>query len=147
MILNVGCGPAPLEGAVNLDMTDGPGIDVVHNLDVFPWPFEDSSFDEVRAIQVFEHVGEPVGFMNEAWRVLVPGGLLMIYVPHWKSQNSFTDPTHKRHCTEETFDYWCPGTPLGDRLGIPMRNGCSFHKEYVTRVGDDLHAMLYAIKD
>lgn len=141
--LNVGCGRFPVPDAVNLDRAAGPGVDVVWDLDVAPWPFDDQSFDRVQGIQVFEHVNNPVLFIAEAWRVLQPGGVLHLEVPHYTSRNSFTDPTHRRHCTEETFDYWCVGTPLNQSNG-PVYGGdvYRFDKVAVVQVGEDLHATL-----
>jgi ubiquinone/menaquinone biosynthesis C-methylase UbiE len=108
--LNVGAGGERLPGYVSVDVAKTEGLDVVHDLDVAPWPFEDNSVSEVRAWDVFEHVADPVTFMTEAWRVLEPGGLLHIRSPHWRHMSAYTDPTHRRFCTEHTWDYWVPGT-------------------------------------
>lgn len=143
-VLNVGCGVHPLEGAVNLDIADYPGVDVVHDLDT-PWPFPDGSFDHVLAVQVFEHVAEPLLFMAEAWRVLRPAGTLEIHVPSWKSRNSYTDPTHRRHCTPETFDYWIRGTPLNGTHGQVYARGREFMGT-VTPRHEDLIALLYRLE-
>jgi SAM-dependent methyltransferase len=143
MILNVGCGRFPVEGAVNVDVVDVPGVDVIHDLDVTPWPFPDGAFDEVRGIQIFEHVRNPIGFMLEAWRVLKPGGALFLAVPHYQSENAFTDPTHVRFCTEHTWDYWIRGRPLNGTQG-PQFGGdrCWFYAEHIGRHQDDIHVML-----
>lgn len=117
MRLNLGCGSQPLAGWVNVDAADIPGVDVVHDLDVIPWPFDDASMSEVRAFDVFEHVGNPLGFMAECHRVLQPGGALYIHTSYWRAENGFTDPTHRRFCTERTFDYWIPGTDYHRRYG------------------------------
>jgi hypothetical protein len=37
-----------------VDRRDLPGVDVVHNLDVYPWPFADGAFDEVVAVHLVE---------------------------------------------------------------------------------------------
>ena len=50
--LNIGCGRRPVSGAVNLDVSEGLGADVVHDLNCLPWPFADDTFDEVHA---YEH--------------------------------------------------------------------------------------------
>ena len=58
MRLNVGCG-CNVDAAgdvVNLDLHPYPGIDVIHDLDHTPWPFESDTFTEVRGVQVFEHL-------------------------------------------------------------------------------------------
>lgn len=130
-----------MRGAVNLDRVALNGVDVVHDLDVYPWPFADASFSEVRGVQVFEHVSDPVGFMCEAHRVLTGGGLLWLSVPHWRSENSYTDPTHVRHCTERTWDYWCAGEALWHQFN-PAYGGVTFTKRRVERVGDDIRVEL-----
>ena len=89
-----------------------PGVDVVHDLDVAPWPWETAEVERIDAKDVFEHVMDPITFMVEAHRVLIPGGLLHIRTPYFKSKDAFTDPTHRRFPTEFTFDYWISGTVL-----------------------------------
>lgn len=143
--LNVGCGQWIFPNAVNLDMATLPGVDVVHDLDVTPWPFDAGRFTEVWGHQVFEHVADPVGFMREAHRVLTPDGVLSLTVPHWQSENSHTDPTHRRHCTERTWDYWCEGTALHAQFGAAYADGRTFTKESVERVADDIHVRLRRI--
>jgi SAM-dependent methyltransferase len=115
--LNLGCGSQPLTGYTNLDLVSQPGVDIAHNLDDTPWPFDDSTADEIRAFDVFEHVDKPLEFVAECWRILAPGGQLYIHTSYWRSQNSYTDPTHKRFCTEMTFDYWIKGTDYFSRYG------------------------------
>jgi predicted SAM-dependent methyltransferase len=112
MRLNLGAGTRILPGHVNVDKVRLPGVDTVHDLDVAPWPWKTGTVLRVEAKDVFEHVDDPVTFMTECHRVLRRGGILHLRTPHWKSMDSFTDPTHKRHPTEHTFDYWIPGTAL-----------------------------------
>lgn len=142
-VLNVGCGASVnhTEGWVNLDQHPYPGVQVVHNLDEIPWPFEDGVFDAVQGIQVFEHVANPVGFMCESFRVLKPGGQLYVTVPHWKSENSFTDPTHVRHCTERTWDYWIAGRALHSQFN-PAYGGVTFSVGDVQHIGEDIRVLL-----
>lgn len=45
-------------------------------------PVEDGVADAVRANQVIEHVREPGDFLREAYRVLRPGGLLVVATPN-----------------------------------------------------------------
>lgn len=142
--LNVGCGAWIRDGWVNVDNVDLPGVDVIHDLDVQPWPFETGSVERIEAWQVFEHLWEPVGFMWEAWRVLQPGGVLFVATPHWQSRNAHTDPTHKRFCTEETFDYWCVGTHLHGQFGDAYAAGRTFDRTEVIHVQDDIHDDIHA---
>jgi SAM-dependent methyltransferase len=45
----------------------------------------DSYFHYVRLDNALEHVGEPGATLRECLRVLIPGGTVMIYVPHGRS--------------------------------------------------------------
>ena len=66
---------------VTLDFNADHKPDVVHDLNVFPWPFADNSFDEVHAYEVMEHLGSQGDFkrffqdFSEIWRILKPGGV------------------------------------------------------------------------
>jgi len=138
VILNLGCGQKPRPDAVNVDRVAMPGVDVVHDLDSHPWPWHPETATEVHALHIFEHVADPIGFMEQAHRVLIPGGLLHIEVPHWQSRNAYTDPTHRRFCTEETFRYWVPGNWLWTIGGPAYHRGCAFDEvlNEVTGHGD-----------
>ncbi len=125
MRLNLGCGSRLAEGCVNVDVVKLDGVDVVHDLDVLPWPWADGSADQIVAQDVFEHVNDPIGFMTESHRVLVPGGALFIKSPHYRHRDAFTDPTHRRFCTEHTWDYWIRGTTLFNDHG-PAYGGVAF---------------------
>lgn len=128
MKLNLGCGSVPEDGYVNVDAWDQPGVDVVHNLDVFPWPWADGSAEYIRAYDVYEHVDHPLEFMAECHRILEPGGGLYIHTAYWKNVHSFADPTHKRFLTEESFDYWIPGNYRNQRYGAAYARGRHFEK-------------------
>jgi predicted SAM-dependent methyltransferase len=97
---------------VNVDIVALPEVDVVHDLDVRPWPWEDASVQAIGAQDLFEHVADPVGFMTESHRVLEAGGTLHIKSPHYRHMDAFTDPTHRRFCTPHTWDYWIKDTVL-----------------------------------
>ena len=140
--LNLGCGAQPVPGWVNLDIVGIPGVDVVHDLDSFPWPFEDEVASVIRAFDVFEHVDKPLEFVNECWRVLQTGHNLIIHTSCWQTENSFTDPTHKRFCTEHTFDYWIRGTAYHARYGPVYSRGCDFELAGCRRDGQELVFLL-----
>lgn len=136
--LNLGCGTRWEVGWVNLDLVRLPGVDVVHDLDVLPWPFKDGVASEVKGEDVFEHVADPLGFMAECWRVLVPGGSLRLRTSYWRAENAYTDPTHRRFCTDKTFDFWCRGTEFFERYGPAYARGAEFDKADVHVEGQEL---------
>lgn len=103
--LNLGCGLKHLPDAVNLDVTSTTNPDVVHDLNVRPWPFADDSFDTIRAYDVIEHLNDVIAAMEEIHRIAAPGGVVTITVPHFSSANAFTDPTHRHFFGWFTFHY------------------------------------------
>lgn len=106
-ILDVGCGAKKAAGATGIDRVALPGVDVVHNLNQFPWPLESGSFDVILMSQVIEHVEDVLKTMEEVHRVGRPGCLVKIFTPHFSSFNSWTDPTHRWHLAYRSFDLFC----------------------------------------
>lgn len=119
MVLNLGCGNAPLAGAENHDIrAHAPHVDTAHDLDSLPWPWSDGSFERIVAQDVVEHLRVDVAdWLDECWRTLAPGGSLEIRVPAWDHRNAWTDPTHRRAFEERTFDYWDPEKDLHQKYG------------------------------
>ena len=109
-----GCGKFPKPGWVNLDKMKLPGADIVHNLDVFPYPFRDGSVRYILAENVIEHLEDIVKVMIEVHRILRPGGKIEIITPYYKHKQSFSDPTHKHHLTEYSMDYFIEGGRYAD---------------------------------
>lgn len=107
--LNLGCGNDIREGYVNLDITALDGVDVVHDLNVLPLPFEDGSFSEILCLDVFEHV-DYAPLLKECHRILKDGGKITIEVPHFSSNNNFVDPTHRNRFSVKTFNFFSEGT-------------------------------------
>jgi SAM-dependent methyltransferase len=140
--LNLGCGKDIKEGFVNLDWAPTPGVDVVHDLDSYPWPFGDEAFETILAMDVYEHVDKPLEFMWECWRFLKVGGSLGLRTAAWDAKDSYRDPTHKRFLTENSFDYFCPGNWIFEKYGETYARGKTFEKKSVARVGDNYEFVL-----
>ncbi len=104
--LNLGCGRDIKEGYCNLDKVNLKGVDVVQDLESFPWDLPDNEFDEVYCSHVLEHVGDLLSVMEEIHRVCKDGAKIKILVPYFSAQGSFNDPTHKRFFTYRTFEYF-----------------------------------------
>lgn len=73
--LNLGAGPKPAPGYINIDRSNGQ--------EVYPLPYPDNYADEIRASHILEHFGhtETVKVLDEWYRVLKPGGVMKIAVP------------------------------------------------------------------
>lgn len=94
-VLDVGCGSAKWPGAIGLDVSPDTAADIVHDLDVFPYPFADDSFDQVLMQDVIEHVAQPIQVMQELHRICRDGARIHIRTPHFSSVLAYSDPTHK----------------------------------------------------
>lgn len=108
MMVNLGAGSDIRNDYVNHDLTLLPGIDVAHDLNIYPWPWEDNSVDEIVAKDLIEHLDDFMAAMEEIYRILKPEGLARIKVPYWNSVSCHTDPTHRRGFHELTFRFFDP---------------------------------------
>ena len=104
--LNIGCGNEIKKGYINVDFVKQPGVDVVMNLEKFPWPFKNNEFDEVYASHVLEHVSDLIKTMAEIHRISKNGAKIIIRGPHFSCGVSYRDPTHKRFFSYFTFEYF-----------------------------------------
>ena len=111
--LNLGCGRDIQEGFINLDKQELKGVDVVHDVEQFPYPFEDNSMDHINATMILEHICPKnfIPIMNECWRILQAGKTMFIGVPIAGAWLDFQDPTHCNHIGECTMRYFDPAYP------------------------------------
>mgnify|MGYP001170916011 CR=1 FL=1 len=106
--LHLGCGHKIKEGWINHDIADLPGVDLVHDLNQYPWPIDDNTIDEVFAKDVLEHLPNLIRVMEEIYRITKPGAKVYIEVPYWNSWEAITDPTHVTQFNEYTFTFFDP---------------------------------------
>lgn len=80
---NAGLGSESLEDYIKVDIRSIPGVDIVTDI-TKQLPFEDNSIDKLRASHVIEHIRPNVlhAALKEWFRVLKPGGELLIYCPN-----------------------------------------------------------------
>jgi len=105
MKLNLGCGRNIKKGWINLDYTKGEGVDVVHDLNITPLPFQDEEIDYVLCQDILEHVNF-IPLINDIHRILKKNGILKIRAPHFTSKLNFEDPTHKYQFSFRTFEFF-----------------------------------------
>ena len=111
-ILDLACGPSKTPGAIGVDSNPRVNPDVLHDLDVFPYPFPDGSFDRIVCYNGIEHFARPLDVLRECARIGVNGGIVHITTPHFTSPDAYTDPTHRHAFTSRSFDYLIGGTQL-----------------------------------
>jgi len=112
--LDVGCGGAKQKGFVGLDLRALPGVDIVHNAEIVPYPLPAESCSTILCSHLLEHICPKnfINVINEFWRLLKPGGQLWISMPYGTSQGFHQDPTHCGARNEVTWEYFNPYHPL-----------------------------------
>lgn len=107
-ILDLGCGKRKYPGSIGLDVSNKTDADIIHDLNVFPYPLEDNQFDYVNIDNVIEHVDNVISVMEEVHRVTKNGATIKIVVPYFRSPYASVDPTHKHFFTTMSFYYFDP---------------------------------------
>lgn len=124
--LDIACGLNKREGFTGVDYVKADGVDIVHDLNRYPWPFESESVEEAHCSHYVEHIpmlwwneGNDYTalpkddksveaffkFFEEVHRILVPGGKISIIAPYYSSMRCWWDPTHRRAISEVSFYY------------------------------------------
>jgi ubiquinone/menaquinone biosynthesis C-methylase UbiE len=119
-LLVLGCGKKerpgnPGDTVVTVDINENVGADVIHNLDVYPWPFEKNEFDVIHLDNVLEHLTDIVRAMEEIHRISKPNATVTIIVPYFRSKWACVDPTHKHFFTLDTLSYFVDGHIYNER--------------------------------
>lgn len=102
-ILNLGCGADYVEGMTNVDYF-AKLVDVRHDLNSFPYPFRESQFDEIRCMNIIEHLDDVIRVMEELHRIGKPECKITMRVPHFRSACLYEDLTHKHGFAWRSFD-------------------------------------------
>lgn len=110
MKLNLGCYKDYREGYINLDKKKYKGIrkpDVIWDLNKFPYPFKDNTFEEVLANLVLEHLyRSKLGkIFEELYRICKNDAIIKIKVPYGLSWIMNID--HKSGFHYDTFITLC----------------------------------------
>lgn len=83
----------------------------MHDLNVVPWPWDDNSVDQMFALDILEHLDDLVAVLDEAQRVMQPGGVMYIRGP--SPDFIWDDVTHKHAFKLMSFDHFDRSTHLG----------------------------------
>ena len=94
VFLNLGCGFSKHPQCINVDKYDICDPDIVHDLNVFPYPWDDDSVDGIIMFHTLEHLDDWWGAFCECARILKVGGQLEIRVPDESSSSALTYRDH-----------------------------------------------------
>jgi predicted SAM-dependent methyltransferase len=114
MLLDIGCGDRKQEGFTGMDKRPLDGVDIVHDLEEFPWPIKPHCCFTVIGSHIFEHIKPwlTISFMDEIHRILVQNGQLALSMPYGWSKGFVQDPTHCNPTNEVTWQYFDPDYEL-----------------------------------
>lgn len=89
MKLDIGCGQNKQRGFFGIDFEEESEADFIHDLNIYPYPFEDSSVDEIYCRHTIEHIIDPLKFLEEIWRISRDNAKIIIIFPHFTRQGNF----------------------------------------------------------
>ena len=92
-------GNTPL-GYVNVNKEE-VFADIITDLDISPYPFEDNSIDRIYTCHTLEHIKDWIRFVGECHRILKPYCELEIRVPYGHTQ--LNNPHHLHDFTDKKF--------------------------------------------
>lgn len=150
MKLDLGSGAVPQEGFIGIDLycgerqtaryrteypytayvADNMLADHVYAVDLtrMPWSWcDDESVEEVWCSHFVEHLDRQwVQFVDELYRILVPGGVAQIIHPNALSSRAFQDPTHRDIIPAERWLYCSKQWRKDNGLDHPPYPTCDF---------------------
>ena len=104
--LDVGCGEDKISGATGIDIIGLEGVDIEHDLNNFPWPFNDNHFNHIVCNHSISHLENIIKTIEELHRICKPDGIIEILAPHYASDNCNTDPTTKVRIGIRSMNYF-----------------------------------------
>ncbi len=117
--------------ALTLDIDPAHHPDIVHNLNIVPWPFPDNQFKEIICHHVLEHLDDLLPVLDELHRICQPRGVIYIEVPHHTSWCANV-PYHKLRFNHFAFDTHIEGISTwktGKKFKLIKRE-ITFHRSF-----------------
>ncbi|MEU6063293.1 MULTISPECIES: glycosyltransferase [Streptomyces] len=105
LALDLGAAHRKPPGYVGVDRRNADGVDIVATLPE-KLDLPDDSVGVVRAVDFLEYVPNKVPLINELYRLLAPGGMLLTMTPSSDGRGAYQDPTHVAYYNENSFWYY-----------------------------------------
>jgi len=104
--LELGCGSRKRHShAIGVDSLGYEGVDLVGDVFDVLAEMPDECVTSVHAYHFFEHVEDISKLLRQLARVMLPGAVLDVEVPHFSNPYFYSDPTHSRFFGLYTFCY------------------------------------------
>ncbi|MER8225311.1 glycosyltransferase [Streptomyces sp. NPDC094143] len=152
LALDLGAAHRKPPAYLGVDQYARDGVDIIATLPA-PLDLPDDSVGLLRAVDFLEHVPAKVPLINELYRLLAPGGMLLTLTPSSDGRGAYQDPTHVAYYNENSFWYY---TDNQYRAFVPEIQARFQNSRLVTYFPTDWHsrnqisyvqANLIAVKD
>ena len=112
--VDLGCGNFKVEGFDGVDKRQLPGVNILHDLEKFPWPFKEESCSILLAHGLINVIKpwETINFFDECWRILEFNGAFVANAAYAGSLESYLDPMACSFWREETLYCFLADTAL-----------------------------------
>lgn len=105
LALDLGAAHRKPAGFLGVDQYPGDAVDIVATLpDRLDLP--DGSVGVIRAVDFLEYVPAKIPLINELYRLLAPGGMLLTLTPSSDGRGAYQDPMHLAFYNENSFWYY-----------------------------------------
>jgi SAM-dependent methyltransferase len=148
--LDLASGRQAAQGYEGVDLHRVGDVAYLCDLNQYPWTLEpdggerfmvkDESVKALYSSHFVEHVVDLIAFMNEAHRVLEPGGLFTIRHPYQFSVWAWQDPTHVRALNEFSWAYFDGLQRKGEALHADHYLGITADFEIVQIIPSMIHS-------
>lgn len=130
MRIDLGSGKAKTPGHIGIDIMEGSDIEwdlnkgLPHKIVMMDFgggiekqPMKDfftkpGTIEGIRSSMLLEHLNNIIPLMNDCYKLMAPGALFEISVPHKDSWEAYADPTHVRFFVEQSFLYFAKDSPF-----------------------------------
>lgn len=116
--LIIGSGIKTNREYINLDISNCKGVDVVHDFNIYPFPFEDNQFSEIQIPNSIHCVENLSKFMDEIYRISKASAIIKITAVHFLSPINCQDPYFRTRIGYNTFDVFSTNNAHSSAQGI-----------------------------